>query len=135
MSDWARSYVETLVGLNVVQGSGGMLNPKSNITRGEAAKLLIEINGMEKAELTLRPMDPEEDEPEEPGEAPDGPEQPGEDAGDPALPEDPGETPDGPEQPGEDTGDPALPYESGETPDGPEQPEGGTDKSSPDPLD
>ena len=52
VSDWARPYVETLVALNVVQGSGGKLDPKSDVTRGEAAKLLAEISGLEKAELT-----------------------------------------------------------------------------------
>ena len=127
VSDWALSYVETLVGLNVVHGSDGMLTPQLDITRGEAAKLLVEINGLEKAELTPRPFEPEGDDPEtqepdDPGETPDDPEQPGEDMGDPAFPDDPGETPDDPGQPGEDTGDPAFPDDSGETPGDPEQP-------------
>ena len=64
VSDWARSYVETLVGLNVVQGSGGKLSPGSDITRGEAAKLLVEIDGLEKAELSPRPTEPEPEDPE-----------------------------------------------------------------------
>ena len=55
VSEWARPYIEILVGLNVVEGSGGKLNPKSDITRGEGAKLLVEIDGLEKVELTLRP--------------------------------------------------------------------------------
>lgn len=57
VSDWARPYMEMLVGLNVVQGSGGKLSPKSDITRGEGAKLLVEISGMEKAALTQRQPD------------------------------------------------------------------------------
>ena len=52
VSDWARPYVETMVGLKIVEGSDGMLAPKSEITRGEAAKLLAEISGLEKAELS-----------------------------------------------------------------------------------
>ena len=64
VSDWARPYMETLVGLNVVQGSDGKLKPKSNIKRGEAAKLLVEINGLKKAELTQRPPAAESGEPE-----------------------------------------------------------------------
>ena len=66
VSDWAQPYVETLVALSVVQGSGGELNPKSDITRGEAAKLLAEISGLEKADLTPRPSEPEMPEPETP---------------------------------------------------------------------
>ena len=54
VSDWARPYVELLVGLNVVQGSGGKLNPKADITRGEAAKMLVELSELEKAALTRR---------------------------------------------------------------------------------
>ena len=54
VSSWARPYMETLVGLNVVQGNAGKLNPQSNITRGEAAKLLVEINDLEKVALTQR---------------------------------------------------------------------------------
>ena len=54
VSDWARPHMETLVGLGVVQGSDGMLNPKSDIKRGEAAKLLTGLNGLEKVELTQR---------------------------------------------------------------------------------
>lgn len=52
VSDWARPYIATLVGLNVVQGSGGKLNPKSEITRGETAKLLVELSGLDKAAQT-----------------------------------------------------------------------------------
>ena len=57
VSSWARPYIETLVGLNIVEGNGGKLNPKSEIRRGEAAKLLVELNGLEKAELTQRQPD------------------------------------------------------------------------------
>ena len=108
VSDWALSYVETLVGLNVVHGSDGLLTPKSEITRGEAAKLLVEINGLEKAELTLRSPDPEDGEPDDPDGPPDDPEQPGEEPDDPAFPDDPDDPPDDPERPGEDAGDPGL---------------------------
>ena len=92
VSGWARPYVETLVALNVVQGSGGMLMPQSGITRGEAAKLLTGISELEKAELTPRPTDPEADdpgtqEPDDPGDPPDDPTQPGEGGGDPVSQE------------------------------------------------
>lgn len=111
VSEWARPYVETLVGLNVVQGSSGVLSPQSIITRGEAAKLLAEVYGLEKAELTPRPSGPEDDEPGtqepgEPGETPDGPNQSGEATGDPVSTGEPVETPDGPNRPGEETGNP-----------------------------
>ena len=94
ISDWALPYVETMVGLNVVEGSEGKLSPKSAITRGEAAKLLAEIDGLEKAELPPVPSNPEIDEPGTQGpDNPDGPEQqpdqPGEDTGDPVLPDEP----------------------------------------------
>ena len=52
VSDWAREHVETLVGLGIVEGSDGLLAPKADITRGAAAKLLVEIYGLDKAELT-----------------------------------------------------------------------------------
>ncbi len=55
VSGWARPYVQTLVGLGIVEGSGGRLNPQAYITRGEAAKLLVEVSALEKAELTPRP--------------------------------------------------------------------------------
>ena len=58
VSDWARSHVETLVGLGIVEGSGGLLTPKADITRGAAAKLLVEIYGLDKAELTPGQEDP-----------------------------------------------------------------------------
>ena len=113
VSDWARPYVETLVGLSVVEGSGGMLDPKSEITRGAAAKLLMGINGLEKAELTLRTPEPEPQEPDDPGDTPDDPAQPGENTDDPAFPDDPGDAPDAPEQqpdqPEESVDEPVLP--------------------------
>lgn len=52
---WAKPYVETLVSLGIVEGSGGLLRPKDNITRGEAAKLLVSVSALDKAELTPRP--------------------------------------------------------------------------------
>ena len=52
VSGWAQSHVETLVGLGIVEGSNNMLTPKDEITRGAAAKLLVEIYGLEKADLT-----------------------------------------------------------------------------------
>lgn len=58
VSGWARAYVETLVSLGIVEGSDGELRPKAGITRGEAAKLLVEIAPLEKAELTPRPVEP-----------------------------------------------------------------------------
>ena len=93
VSVWAHTYVETLVALNVVQGSGGMLAPKAHITRGEAAKLLVQIDGLAKAELAPRPFGPESGEPETQGpdgfDGPvDGPDWSGEDAGDPVFPDD-----------------------------------------------
>ena len=108
VSGWARSYIETLVGLGVVQGSDGKLNPKSNITRGEAAKLLAELDGLEKAELTPRPSGPETDEPET------------------QEPDDTGDTPDDRDQRGEDTGDTVPPDDAGDAPGGQNEPEEGT---------
>lgn len=58
VSGWARAYVETLVSLGIVEGSGGVLRPKAGITRGEAAKLLVEVSPLEKAELIPRPVEP-----------------------------------------------------------------------------
>ena len=58
VSGWARDYVETLVSLGIVEGSNGALRPKAGITRGEVAKLLVEISSLEKAELTPRPVEP-----------------------------------------------------------------------------
>ncbi len=45
----------TRVSQGIVEGSDGLLRPKNNITRGEAAKLLVSIAGLDKAELTPRP--------------------------------------------------------------------------------
>ena len=102
VSIWAQTYVETLVALNVVQGNGGMLAPKSHITRGEAAKLLVEIDGLAKAELTPRLFGPEGGEPDGSAGLIDGSDQPGEPDGSAGLI-------DGSDQPGEDAGDPAFP--------------------------
>jgi uncharacterized protein YigE (DUF2233 family) len=44
VSAWAAPYVQTLVAKGVVSGSGGSLNPHSNITRGEMAKLLVLVS-------------------------------------------------------------------------------------------
>ena len=117
VSRWAQAYVETLVALKVVTGSGGMLNPKSNITRGEAAKLLVKIYGLEKAELTPRPSvpsggEPETQEPDNPDDLPDTPDRPGEETDDPGLPDESDGPSDGPDQSGEDAGDPVLPEDS-----------------------
>ena len=57
VSAWARPYVETLVAQNVVAGSNGRLKPKAAITRGEMAKLLVEIDQLDKAPLSPRPED------------------------------------------------------------------------------
>ena len=55
VSDWAAPYVQTLVALNVVEGSNdGMLNPKDYIDRAAIAKLLVEIYPLEKALLIPR---------------------------------------------------------------------------------
>ena len=65
VGSWAKPYVETLVSLGIVEGSGGLLRPKNNITRGEAAKLLVSIAALDKAELTPRstPGEPPEQKP------------------------------------------------------------------------
>jgi hypothetical protein len=44
VSSWAAPYVKTLVAQGVVGGSNGYLNPGSNITRGEVAKILVLVN-------------------------------------------------------------------------------------------
>ena len=125
VSDWARPYVETLVGLSVVEGSGGMLDPKSETTRGVAAKLLIGISSLEKAELTPRPSGPELDEPETQEPETQQPDGPGDTSGDPAQP---GDTSGDPAQLGENTDDPIPPDDPGGTPDDPaQQPEGSMD--------
>ena len=56
VSSWARPYVETLVGQGVVEGSNGKLNPQAHITRGEAAKLLAEVNELARASPTTSPL-------------------------------------------------------------------------------
>lgn len=65
VSGWASAYVQTLVARGVVQGSGGYLSPSANIDRASAAKLLVLINGMEKAELTPRSAAAAEEETEQ----------------------------------------------------------------------
>ena len=54
VSSWASPHVQTLVALGVVGGSNGMLNPRAEITRAEIAKLLVEIQPLEKALLIPR---------------------------------------------------------------------------------
>lgn len=54
VSNWASPYVQTLVALGIVEGSGGMLNPKDNIDRAAIAKLLVEVYPLEKALLIPR---------------------------------------------------------------------------------
>lgn len=72
VSGWARPYVETLVSQGIVEGSDGLLRPRNNITRGEAAKLLVSVAGLDKAELTPRAgLEPQP--PEQPAVDPDGP--------------------------------------------------------------
>ena len=63
VSDWAETYVQTLVALGVVQGSDGNLSPQANITRGEIAKIIS-------VTVTLPPQesDPEEEETTDPSE-------------------------------------------------------------------
>lgn len=43
ISSYAKSAVETLVGLGFVNGSNGQINPKANITRAEASKLIYDL--------------------------------------------------------------------------------------------
>jgi exopolysaccharide biosynthesis protein len=52
VSSWASPYVQTLVAQGIVSGSGGYLNPGSNITRGEMAKILVLVS-----DLTLKSLD------------------------------------------------------------------------------
>lgn len=54
VSGWARSGVETLVALDVVGGSNGMLYPKTSMDRAAMAKLLVKVFPMEKALLLPR---------------------------------------------------------------------------------
>ena len=54
MSAWAAPHVQTLVGLGIVQGSGGRVNPRDYIDRASIAKLLVEIFPLEKALLLPR---------------------------------------------------------------------------------
>ena len=54
VSGWASSYVQTLVDLGVVEGSGGRLRPRDCIDRAAAAKLLVSVYGLEKAPLLPR---------------------------------------------------------------------------------
>jgi len=43
------------VALGVVQGSDGYLSPTATIDRASAAKLLVEVHGLEKLPLIVRP--------------------------------------------------------------------------------
>lgn len=43
VSDWALPHVKSLVALGIVSGSDGKLNPRSAITRAEAAKILSRL--------------------------------------------------------------------------------------------
>ena len=54
MSDWASPHVQTLVALNIVGGSNGLLSPKDYIDRAAIAKLLVEVYPLEKALLIPR---------------------------------------------------------------------------------
>ncbi len=55
VSGWAVSQVQKLVALGVVQGSDGYLSPTATIDRASAAKLLVEVHGLEKLPLIVRP--------------------------------------------------------------------------------
>lgn len=54
VSDWASPHVQTLVALGIVGGSNGWLNPGDNIDRAAIAKLLVEVQPLEKALLIPR---------------------------------------------------------------------------------
>lgn len=54
VSDWAAPHVQTLVALNIVGGSNGLLAPQEYIDRAAIAKLLVEIYPLEKALLIPR---------------------------------------------------------------------------------
>ncbi len=54
VSDWALPHVQTLVALNVVGGSNGLLFPGDYIDRAAIAKLLVEVYPLEKALLLPR---------------------------------------------------------------------------------
>ena len=54
VSDWAAPHVQTLVALNIVGGSNGLLAPKEYIDRAAIAKLLVEVHPLEKALLIPR---------------------------------------------------------------------------------
>ena len=66
VSLWAAPYLQTLVARGMVEGSGGKLFPRNNIDRASAAKLLVLLNDMEKAQLELRPGLLTEQEPQAP---------------------------------------------------------------------
>lgn len=52
ISEYAKAPFEKLVGLGFVNGSNGMLNPKVNITRAEAAKLIYDLMQISKSGKT-----------------------------------------------------------------------------------
>ena len=54
VSDWAAPHIQTLVALNIVGGSNGLLEPKANIDRAAIAKLLVEVYPLDKALLVPR---------------------------------------------------------------------------------
>ena len=54
VSEWASSYVQTLVAKGIINGSNGLLNPRKNMTRAEIAKVLTMVNELPKAELAPR---------------------------------------------------------------------------------
>lgn len=70
VSDWASTYVQTLVAQGVITGNGGYLMPQSEMTRGEMAKVITLVSQLAHAELTPRGGEtvvPEE--PVQPGES------------------------------------------------------------------
>lgn len=120
VSSWAQPYVQTLVSLGIVNGNNGQLLPRSNITRAEAAKLLVLIRDLERISLTPEgseePVEP--DIPENPDEP--APTEPGPEESEPSEAPDTPENPDGsessgptePVEPPESSGaEPALPGE------------------------
>ena len=54
VSDWASTYVQTLVAQGVITGNGGYLMPQSEMTRGEMAKVITLVSQLAHAELTPR---------------------------------------------------------------------------------
>jgi len=54
VSGWAAPHIQTLVSLGIVDGSNGLLEPKTDINRAAIAKLLVKVYPLEKALLVPR---------------------------------------------------------------------------------